>query len=48
MYALFRSEDNFIVDPKQIGLYSVDRIQLAQDRIQWRALMNTVTNFRVL
>jgi hypothetical protein len=35
-------------DLREIGLGSVDRIQLAQDRDQQRALVNTVMNLRVL
>jgi hypothetical protein len=34
-------------DLREIGLDSMDRIDLAQDRDQWRALVNTVMNFRV-
>jgi hypothetical protein len=33
---------------REIGLGSVDWIQLAQDRDRWRALVNTVMNLRVL
>jgi hypothetical protein len=32
----------------EIGLGSVDWIQLAQDRDLWRAVVNTVMNLRVL
>jgi hypothetical protein len=35
------------MDLTQIGWESVDRIHLAQDREQWRALVNTVMNLRV-
>jgi hypothetical protein len=47
MHALFHSNDNFVVDLKQIGLCSVDEIQLTQDRIQWQVIMNTITNYWV-
>jgi hypothetical protein len=36
------------VDLREIGWGSVDWIQLAQDRDRWRAVVNTVTNLRVL
>jgi hypothetical protein len=36
------------MDLTEIGLGSVDWIQLAQDRDRWRALVNTVMNLRVL
>jgi hypothetical protein len=42
----FRREDNIKIDLKEI-LGGNDWIDLAQDRDQWRALMNTVINFRV-
>jgi hypothetical protein len=32
---------------RKIGLDGVDWIELAQDRDQWRALVNTVMNLRV-
>jgi hypothetical protein len=32
---------------KQIGCESVEYIHLAQDRDQWRSLVNTVMNLRV-
>jgi hypothetical protein len=35
------------VDSIKIGWSGMDWIDLAQDRDQWRALMNTVMNFRV-
>jgi hypothetical protein len=43
-----RWEDGIGIDFREIGLGSVDSIQLAQDRNRWRALVNTVTNLRVL
>jgi hypothetical protein len=36
------------IDLGDIGRGSVDWIQLAQDRDQWRALVNTVVNLWVL
>jgi hypothetical protein len=33
---------------REIGWDGVDWIDLAQDRDQWRALVNTVMNFRIL
>jgi hypothetical protein len=35
------------MDLTEIGWDGVDRIHMAQDRDQWRALVNTVLNFRV-
>jgi hypothetical protein len=43
-----RWEDGIRIDLREIGLGSVDLIQLAQDRDQWRALVNAVMNLRVL
>jgi hypothetical protein len=42
-----RWEDTVAMDFKEIGWECVDWIHLAQDRDQWRALVNTVINFRV-
>jgi hypothetical protein len=36
------------MDLREIGWGSMDWIDLVQDRDQWRALVNTVMNFRVL
>jgi hypothetical protein len=35
------------MDLKEIGWDGVDWIDLAQDRDQWRALVNTVMNFMI-
>jgi hypothetical protein len=42
-----RWEDNIKLDLREIGI-DVNWIQLAQDRDQWRAFVNTVLNLRVL
>jgi hypothetical protein len=42
-----RWEDNIRMDLREIGLGGMDWIDLAQDRDQWRALVNTVMNLRV-
>jgi hypothetical protein len=39
--------DNIKMDPREIGWGGTDWIDLAQDRHQWRALVNTVMNLRV-
>jgi hypothetical protein len=43
-----RWEDGIRVDLMEIGWGSLDWTQMAQDRDRWRALVNTVTNLRVL
>jgi hypothetical protein len=43
-----RWEDGIRMALREIGWGNVDWIQLAQDRDQWRALVNTVMNLRVL
>jgi hypothetical protein len=35
------------MDLRKIGWDGIDWIDLAKDRVQWRALANTVMNFRV-
>jgi hypothetical protein len=41
-----RCEDNIKMDLREIELNGMDWIDLAQDRDQWRALVNTVMNLR--
>jgi hypothetical protein len=43
-----RWEDNIKMDLREIGIEEANWIQLAQDRVQWRAFVNTVMNIRVL
>jgi hypothetical protein len=40
-------EDNIETDFREIGWEGVDWIHLAQDRDQWRAAVDMVTNVRV-
>jgi hypothetical protein len=42
-----RWDDNIKMDLREIGIDEANWIQLAQDRVQWRACVNTVMNFRV-
>jgi hypothetical protein len=42
-----RSVDNVKMDHREIRWGGMDWIDLAQDRDQWRALVNTVMNLRV-
>jgi hypothetical protein len=39
--------DNIKIDLRELGWDGMDWIDLTQDRDQWRALVNTVTNLRV-
>jgi hypothetical protein len=39
--------DNTKIDLREIGWDGMDKIDLAQDRDQWRALVNTLMNLRV-
>jgi hypothetical protein len=39
--------DNIKIDLRDIGWGGMDRIDLAEDKNQWRALVNTVLNLRV-
>jgi hypothetical protein len=43
-----RWEDGIRMDLREIGWGTVESIQLAQDRDQWQALVDTVMNLRVL
>jgi hypothetical protein len=42
-----RWEDNIKMDLREIGIDGAKWIQLAQDRVQWRAYVNTVMNLRI-
>jgi hypothetical protein len=39
--------DNIKLDLREIGWEGMDWIEVAQDRGQWRALVNTMMNLRV-
>jgi hypothetical protein len=43
-----RWEDNIKMDLREIGIDGANWIRLAQNRVQWRAFVNTVINLRVL
>jgi hypothetical protein len=43
-----RREDGISMDLREIGLWGVDWIRLAQDRGRWRAVVSAVMNLRVL
>jgi hypothetical protein len=40
-------EDNVKIDIREIGIDGANWIRLTQDRVQWRAFVNTVMNLRV-
>jgi hypothetical protein len=42
-----RWEDDIKMDLKEIGIDVANWIQLAQDRVQWRACVNTVMNLPI-
>jgi hypothetical protein len=42
-----RWEDNIKIDIREIGIDGANWIRLAQDRVRWRAFVNTVMNLRV-
>jgi hypothetical protein len=42
-----RWEDNIKMDLREIGIDGTNWIQPAQDRVQWRAFVNTVRSLRV-
>jgi hypothetical protein len=42
-----RWEDNIKMDLREIGIDEANWIQLAQDRVQWQACVNTVMDLRV-
>jgi hypothetical protein len=42
-----RWKDNIKMDLGEIGIDGANWIRLAQDRVQWRAFVNTVMNLRV-
>jgi hypothetical protein len=42
-----RWEDNINLELMEIGIDGANWLQLAQDRVQWRAFVNTVMNLRV-
>jgi hypothetical protein len=42
-----RWEDNIKMDLREIGIGGANWTQLALDRVQWRAFLNTVMNLRV-
>jgi hypothetical protein len=42
-----RWEDNIRIDVREIGWEVVDWMNMAEDRDQWRTVVNTVMNLRV-
>jgi hypothetical protein len=42
-----RWEDNIKMALREIGIDGANWIQLAQDRVQWQAFVNTVMNLRI-
>jgi len=43
-----RWEDNIKIDLQEVGCGGMDWIELAQDRVRWRALVNAIMNLQVL
>jgi len=42
-----RWNDNIKLDLREMSINGTNWIQLVQDRVQWRAFLNTVMNLRV-
>ena len=42
-----RWEKNFKMDLQEVGCWTMDWIEVAQDKYRWRALVNVVMNLRV-
>jgi hypothetical protein len=42
-----RREDNIKLDLREVGINGANWIQMAQNRVKWRAFVNTVMNLRV-
>jgi hypothetical protein len=42
-----RWEDNIKMDLREVGIDGANWIRLDQDRVRWRAFVNTVMNLRV-
>ena len=42
-----RWENNIRMDLQEVGCKGMDRIEVAQDRGRWRALVNVAMNLRV-
>jgi hypothetical protein len=42
-----RWDDNIKMELRDVGIVGVNWIQLAQDRVRWRAVVSTVKNLQV-